>query len=65
MGWAIPANIKRQHTNASQMSNSRVVFNVGGSKYRLVVAIKYASRILFIRFVGTHADYDRMDVETV
>jgi len=47
------------------MSNSRVVFNVGGSKYRLVVAIKYASRILFIRFVGTHADYDRMDVETV
>jgi len=47
------------------MSNSRVVFNVGGSKYRLVVAIKYASRILFIRFVGTHAHYGQIEVETV
>jgi len=47
------------------VGNSRVVFNIGGNKYRLVVAIKYASRMLFIRFVGAHADYDRIDVETV
>jgi len=63
--WATPADIKRQHRNASFVGNSRVVFNIGGNKYRLVVAIKYASRILFIRFVGAHADYDRIDVETV
>jgi mRNA interferase HigB len=63
--WATPADIKRRHRNASFVGNSRVVFNVGGNKYRLVVAIKYASRILFIRFVGAHADCDRIDVETV
>ena len=45
--------------------NSRVVFNIGGNKYRLVVALKYEARIAFIRFVGTHAAYDRIDVEKV
>jgi len=47
------------------VGNSRVVFNIGGNKYRLVVAVKYAARIMFVRFVGTHAQYDRIDVETV
>ena len=63
--WATPADIKRQHRNASLIGKSRVIFNIGGNKNPLVVAIKYASRILFIRFVGTHADYDRIDVEAV
>jgi len=63
--WTTPADIKRQHRNAGFVGSSRVVFNIGGSKYRLVVAIEYAPRILFVRFVGTHADYDRIDVETV
>jgi mRNA interferase HigB len=63
--WAVPADIKRQHRNASFVGSSRVVLNVGGNKYRLVVAIKYPSRILFIRFAGTHAQYDRIDAETV
>ena len=63
--WATPADIKRRYRNASFVGNSRVVFNVGGNKYRLVVAIKYPSRILFIKFVGTHAQYDRIDAETV
>ena len=63
--WANPADIKRQHRNASIVGNSRVVFNIGGNKYRLVVAVKYEPRIVFIRFVGTHAEYDRIDVEEV
>jgi len=47
------------------VGNSRVVFNIGGNRYRLVVAIKYTARMLFIRFVGSHAQYDRIDVEVV
>jgi mRNA interferase HigB len=63
--WATPADIKRQHRNASFVGNSRVVFNIGGNRYRLVVAIKYTARMLFIRFAGSHAQYDRIDVEVV
>jgi mRNA interferase HigB len=63
--WATPADIKQRHRNASIVGNSRVVFNIGGNKYRLVVAIKYEARIAFIRFVGTHAAYDRIDAEKV
>ena len=63
--WTTPADIKRQHRNASFVGNSRVVFNIGGNKYRLVVAIKYPSMMLFIRFVGSHAQYDRIDAEAI
>jgi mRNA interferase HigB len=63
--WATPADIKKQYRNASIVGNSRVVFNIGGNKCRLVVAIKYEARVVFIRFVGTHAEYDRIDVEKV
>jgi mRNA interferase HigB len=63
--WSSPADIKKQHRNASIVGNSRVVFNIGGNKYRLVVAIRYEARIAFIRFVGTHVAYDGIDVEKV
>lgn len=63
--WSSPADVKSQHRNASIVGNYRVVFNIGGNKYRLVVAFKYEARIAFIRFVGTHAAYDRIDVERV
>jgi len=43
----------------------RVVFNVGGNKYRLVVEVQYQARIVWVKFVGTHAEYDRIDVDTV
>ena len=47
------------------MANNRVVFNVKGNDYRLLVALRYTSATMFIRFVGTHAEYDRIDAETI
>lgn len=63
-GWATPAAIKAAHRNASFLVNNRVVFNIKGNDYRLVVAVRCTSTMMFIRFVGTHAEYDRIDAET-
>lgn len=63
--WKSPADIKATHRNASIIANNRVVFNIKGNRYRLIVAIRYDIGIIFIRFVGTHAEYDRVDAETV
>lgn len=63
--WRAPAEIKAAHRNASFVGFDRVVFNVGGNKYRLIVAVKYSAQLVFIRFVGTHADYDDIDAEEV
>ena len=63
--WRSPADIKEQYRNASILKNSRAVFNIGGNKYRLVVALKYTQEIAYIRFVGTHEEYDDIDAETV
>ena len=53
------------HGSASIVANNRVVFNIGGNKNRMVVKINYDCGIAYIRYVGTHAEYDRIDVETV
>lgn len=63
--WLKPADIKARYASASFVGNERVVFNIGGNKYRLVVRVNYDYGIVYIRFVGTHADYDRIDVEQV
>lgn len=63
--WRAPADVKAAHRNASFLANNRVVFNIAGNKYRLVVAVKYTAQIVFIRFVGTHAQYDAIDAEEV
>ncbi len=63
--WRSPADIKARYPSASVVANNRVVFNIGGNKYRLVVAIRYDARIVFIRFIGTHQQYDRIDVASV
>jgi mRNA interferase HigB len=63
--WKTPGAIKMRYPSASLVANDRVVFNIGGNKYRLVVAIHYDLGILFLRFIGTHADYDKIDVTTV
>ena len=63
--WASPDMIRRRHARASIRRGHRVVFDIGDNKFRLVVHINYAYRVMYIRFVGTHADYDRIDAETV
>jgi mRNA-degrading endonuclease HigB of HigAB toxin-antitoxin module len=60
-----PQDIKDRYASASICGNNRVVFNVGGNKYRLVVEVQYQAGIVWVKFVGTHAQYDRIDVETV
>ena len=63
--WQNPADIKGVHANASIIANNRVVFNIQGNAYRLVVKVHYDRGCMYIRFVGTHAEYDRIDAETV
>lgn len=63
--WATPQDIKEQYRNASILKDGRVVFNIKGNTYRLVVWINYEFYTIYIRFVGTHAEYDETDVQTV
>lgn len=63
--WRRPQDIKYRYPRASFCGNSRVVFDIGGNKYRLVVEVQYQSEIVWVKFVGTHEEYDRIDVETV
>ncbi len=63
--WNQPADIKNQYRSASVLKNRRVVFNIKGNDYRLVVAIAYKLQIVYVKFVGTHKEYDVIDAETV
>ena len=63
--WNSPAAIKAAFGTASIVANNPVVFNIGGNKYRLVVKVNYPYRLLYVRFIGTHAQYDRIDLEEV
>ncbi len=63
--WDDPVKVKEKYRSASIIKGSRVVFNIKGNDYRLVVKINYPYRIIYIRFVGTHAEYDKINVEEV
>ena len=63
--WETPQQIKEQFGSASILKGGRVVFNIGGNKYRLVVAMDYGRQACFIKFIGTHRAYDAIDAETV
>jgi mRNA interferase HigB len=63
--WKTPAAVKAQYRSASFVGSDRVIFNIHGNKYRLVVAIRYDLGICFIRFIGTHLQYDKIDVEAI
>lgn len=63
--WKSPADVKERYRSASILKGGRIVFNIAGNKYRLVVRIDYACAIVFIRFVGTHREYDKIDAEEV
>lgn len=63
--WKTPNDVKRDFVSASIIGNSRVVFNIKGNKYRMVVAMDYVRGWAQIKFIGTHAQYDRINAETV
>lgn len=63
--WRTPQAIKAQYQSASILRGGRVVFNIAGNKYRLVISIDYARQVCFIKFVGTHAQYESINAVTV
>jgi len=63
--WKTPADIKAAHRNASFVGSNHVVFNIKGNDYRLVVAVHYNRGMMYIRFVGTHKEYDAIDAGKV
>jgi len=63
--WDQPARVKEKYGNASIVGDKRVVFNIKGNDYRLVVRIDYRSQIVFVRFIGTHMEYDAINAEEV
>jgi mRNA interferase HigB len=63
--WKSPQDIKKTYANASIVAGNRVVFNIKGNDYRLIVKFNYQRQWAFIRFVGTHANYDKVDATTI
>ena len=63
--WRTPAEVKQAYSTASILKNSRIVFNIKGNLYRLIAKINFEKQWIFIRFVGTHTEYDRIDANTI
>ncbi len=63
--WASPSAVKSHFRSASVLQGNRVVFNVAGNQYRLVVKINYPYRVVYVRFIGIHTEYDAIDVTTI
>ena len=63
--WPDPAAVKADFGTASILKNGRVVFNIAGNKYRLVVSINYPYGVVYIKFIGTHKQYDEIDAQTI
>ena len=62
--WSKPADVKEMFRSADILGGGRAIFDIGGNKYRLVVAIHYRGKRIYIRFIGTHREYDRIDART-
>lgn len=63
--WKTPADVKASYRSASILQDSRVVFNICGNKYRLIVWINFDFHTVYIRFLGTHKDYDKVDAQRI
>jgi mRNA interferase HigB len=63
--WKNPNEIKTEYPSASILNNSRIVFNIKGNNYRLIVRINYDYQVVWIRFVGTHAEYDKINANEI
>jgi mRNA interferase HigB len=64
-GWKSPNDVKQTYANASILKNGRIVFNIKGNSYRLVVRFNFEKQWAFIRFIGIHADYDKIDANNI
>jgi len=63
--WKTPNDVKRNYANASILKEGRIVFNIKGNSYRLIAKFNFEKQWIFIRFIGTHADYDKIDANTI
>lgn len=63
--WTSPNDIKKRYGSADPIGDNRVVFNIKGNDYRLIVKFEYKYQIAFIRFIGTHKEYDKINAETI
>lgn len=63
--WSGPEDVERAYPSASIVNDERIVFNIKGNKYRVVVAVKFQFHVVYIKFIGTHAEYDEIDAATV
>ena len=63
--WTQPSDIKAQYRSASILKNRRVVFNIKGNDYHLVVAVAYRLQIIYVKFIGTHQQYDAIDAHAI
>ncbi len=63
--WKTPSDVKQTYANASILKDSRIVFNVKGNSYRLVAKFNFEKQWIFIRFIGTHLEYDKIDANTI
>ncbi len=63
--WKTSSDIKRDYRNASFIANNRVIFNIKGNTYRLIAAVNYDFGIIYIRFIGTHVEYDKIDATAI
>lgn len=63
--WVTPKDVKERFASASVVAGNRIVFNIAGNKYRLIVKFNYAYRVGYVRFIGTHTQYDRIDAEQI
>jgi mRNA interferase HigB len=63
--WLTPDDVKEKFGSADIVANNRIIFNIGGNKYRLVVQIAYKIGCVYVRFIGTHREYDKIDAEVI
>jgi len=63
--WKTPADVKMIYANASILKNNRIVFNIKGNSYSLIAKFNFEKQSVFIRFIGTHSDYDKIDANTI
>ena len=63
--WSNPIDVKRMFRSADIIGNERAIFDIGGNKYRLIAAIHYRGKRIYVRFIGTHGEYDKIDAKTV